>query len=87
MTAPFTAALLLAAATGAAAAPEPRPAPWEPAASVPAIAYRSAFEHYRRHAEQPLSGWKDLNEATRRAGGWRAYTREARPPVPAEKAR
>ncbi|MGE0315090.1 MAG: hypothetical protein AB7P21_26025 [Lautropia sp.] len=44
--------------------------------------YRSAFSNYRRADEQSVD-WREANETAARAGGWRAYLREAhRPDAP-----
>ncbi len=40
-------------------------------------AYRSAFDGYRRHAEQPVQSWREANDNVGRIGGWQAYAREA----------
>jgi hypothetical protein len=39
--------------------------------------YRSAFEGYRRHAEEPVLPWAKSNEIVGQIGGWKAYAREA----------
>jgi hypothetical protein len=50
----------------------------QPAApSAPAMAYRSAFEGYRRFSDQAVSPWKASNDLVGRIGGWQAYAREA----------
>jgi len=51
--------------------------PLNPKAQVPALVYRSAFKDYRPNAEAMVGSWKDANEAVHRAGGWRAYAKEA----------
>ena len=79
------AALLACAASPGFAQPAtPRPAPSASAAapvvsaSTPgAPAYRSAFDGYRRHADQPVGSWQEANDRVGRIGGWRAYAREA----------
>jgi hypothetical protein len=40
-------------------------------------AYRSAFEGYRGHQDEPLTPWRQANETVGRIGGWQAYAREA----------
>lgn len=45
----------------------------EPSASS---AYRSAFADYRPFAEQPLTPWRQANDAVAQIGGWQAYARE-----------
>jgi hypothetical protein len=79
--------LVLGAACGAALGQQPTA---QPAAEPPAPApsYRSAFEGYQPFAGQDVAPWKESNETVRKAGGWRAYAREAqegaaRPAAPA----
>ena len=54
-------------------------APDSASADLPGIApvYRSAFDGYRSWQDRPVQPWTASNEATARAGGWRAYAREA----------
>lgn len=68
---PFLAAFLIAAVTPIAAAEQraPRPDPADPAASVPAFNYNSAFAGYRSYREEPLAPWRGVNEEVTRAGG------------------
>jgi hypothetical protein len=61
--------------------PPPRALPWQAEAPVPAPAHVSAFATYRPHVEQPVGDWRAANEAVLRAGGWRAYGREAEAPL------
>lgn len=64
------------------AAPETaRPDPLDPKAAVPPAVHASAFRGYTRFADEPRADWKSVNDATRRAGGWRAYAREAQAPA------
>ena len=73
--------ILLAASAAAVAQPAPLPAQRagasapssEPSASS---AYRSAFADYRPFAEQPLTPWRQANDAVAQIGGWQAYARE-----------
>lgn len=44
-------------------------------------AYRSAFEGYKGHADQPVGPWQKANDAVGRIGGWQAYAREAAAPA------
>jgi hypothetical protein len=73
------AAALLAASLGApsAAAPPARPDPTDARSPVPPLQHQSAFSTYRRSTDTPVGAWRALNDATARAGGWRAYAREA----------
>lgn len=57
-----------------------RPDPLEAAAGVPDAQYRSAFAGYRGLADEPVGSWEAANEAVERAGGWKAYAREAAEP-------
>ena len=57
-----------------------RPDPMDPKVAVPAAHYRSALGAYRRNVEQPVGSWRDANDTAGRAGGWRAYAREANAP-------
>ena len=69
-------------------ATQPRPAdPLDPRAAVPTLRHVPSFAGYLRYAEQPVGDWRDANEATRRAGGWRAYAREIGPNTPADRPR
>jgi hypothetical protein len=57
------------------AAPVPRPSGSNAMASP--LAYRPAFEGYRRFADQPVLAWREANDVVGRIGGWQAYAREA----------
>lgn len=46
--------------------------------------YRSAFDGFRRFADQPVGSWREANDTVGRVGGWRAYAREAEGKGPAE---
>ena len=60
----------LALVAGAAAAQDVRqPDPRDPSATVPRIAYRSAFEDYRPLAEPQARNWRKANEEVGAAGG------------------
>ncbi|MCW7541430.1 hypothetical protein OOT46_26835 [Aquabacterium sp. A7-Y] len=53
-------------------------APAVPTVSTPAaVIYRSAFDGYRRYAEEPVVSWKEANDRVGRMGGWRTYAAEA----------
>jgi hypothetical protein len=45
------------------------------AASAP-TAYRSVFEGYRGHRDEPVQSWRAANDLVGRLGGWQAYARE-----------
>ena len=57
----------------ATAVPAPVSSPSTPGLS----GYRSAFDGYRNHADQPVGSWREANDRVGRIGGWRAYAREA----------
>lgn len=81
----------LCAVAGAAAAQTPPPAvpkpdPLDPGASVPTVAYVSAFSRYRRTADDKVIPWREANDTAARIGGWRVYAREAQQPDPAASA-
>ncbi len=63
------------------------PDPLDPRATVPALRHVPGFTGYLPYAEQPVGSWREANEATRRAGGWRAYAREIAPATPADRPR
>ena len=78
---PVLLALALAMATTAAIAQTRRADPRAAAASAPTRAadtaqptsvYRSAFEGYRRYADEPLLPWRQANDTVGRIGGWQA---------------
>jgi hypothetical protein len=46
-----------------------------PSAAAP-CPYRSAFDGYRRHADQPLVPWREANDRVGRLGGWKTYSRD-----------
>jgi hypothetical protein len=48
-----------------------------PSQSATDAGYRSAFEGYRRYAEEPVHPWAKSNEVVGQIGGWKAYAREA----------
>lgn len=45
------------------------PAPAEASAPAPAVTYRSAFESYRGHRDEPLKDWRALNDEVGLVGG------------------
>lgn len=58
--------------------------PLDARATVPALAYESALNRYRRAGvdkpvDQPMP-WRGSNDTAARIGGWRAYAREAQQP-------
>lgn len=80
------AAALLAAAPSAQAQRAPAaglPDPLDARAEVPRATHDSAFAGYRAAGEAGVGSWRGVNEAVNRAGGWRAYAREASQPAPA----
>ena len=46
-----------------------RPAPSDPAATVPPVRYESAFRDYVPHREPEIASWRDINDAAARIGG------------------
>ena len=57
-----------------------RPDPSDPRASVPPVVYVSPLMPYRPLGDEPVSSWKKANEAVEKAGGWKAYAKEAQQP-------
>lgn len=57
--------------------------PLDADASVPALAYESVFNRYRRAGDDKAIGWREANDTVLRIGGWRTYAREAHQPEPA----
>ena len=53
-----------------------RPDPADPAARVPAAAYRSPFADYRVLGDEAVGNWRAANDEVGRIGGWREYARE-----------
>lgn len=64
--------VLLLAATAAHAAPD-----HAMSMAVPKLAYSSAFAAYKGYADQPVTSWREANDAVGRIGGWRSYAKEA----------
>lgn len=56
------------------------------ASPVPKLPYHSVFAGYQGFAEQAIAPWRASNDAVEKAGGWRAYAREASLPDSADKA-
>ena len=52
---------------GAAAAKDGRPSALDPRAKAAPVEFRSAFEGYRRFAEQDLADWRRANDEVRAA--------------------
>lgn len=52
----------------------------DPRATVPPLAYRSAFQSYRSNTEAEVGNWKEANDKVGRIGGWRVYAKEATQP-------
>jgi hypothetical protein len=59
-----------------------RPDPTDPRASVPPVEFRSAFEGYRRYADQPLRDWRKSNDEVGAAGAHGAHRPAQSPGVP-----
>jgi hypothetical protein len=68
---PTIAFAILAALAPHAAAQQPaaKPHPSDPATTVPAMKYESAFTGYRSFREEPLAPWRGVNDEAARAGG------------------
>jgi len=54
-----------------------RPDPTDPKASVPAVIYVSPLKQYQGLGDEPVAPWKSANEVVEKAGGWKAYAKEA----------
>lgn len=54
---------------GAAVAQDGRPNPLDPRAKVPPVEFRSAFDGYRRFADDDLADWRKANQEVAAAGG------------------
>lgn len=50
---------------------------WPSAHAAEPASQRSAFEGYRRFADEPVADWRATNDRVGRIGGWQAYAREA----------
>ncbi len=71
----------------AVAAPQPPFAdPLDAQATVPALPASSALSAYRAYEAQRITPWRQANETVWRAGGWKAYAREAQAGSPTGKA-
>lgn len=46
-----------------------RPAPADPAATVPAVEYRSVLDGYQPYRDQEIADWRAVNDEVTRAGG------------------
>lgn len=77
----LTSALALLGAIVLAPAGAAPPDPANAVLAVPPTVHRSAFEGYRPNREQPVGDWRKANDDVARAGGWRAYAREAQAPA------
>jgi hypothetical protein len=51
-----------------------------PSAPTPKLIYRSVWAQYQGFTEQSVTPWRQSNDTVERAGGWRAYAKEARQP-------
>jgi len=56
------------------------------ASLVPKLPYDSVFTGYQGFADQAIAPWRASNDAVEKAGGWRAYAREASLPDVTDKA-
>jgi hypothetical protein len=65
-----------AAASAALALPLAGIAQQAPASAPTGVIYRSVFDGYRSHREQPVQSWRAANDLAGRLGGWQAYARE-----------
>ena len=54
--------------------------PTDPKASVPPVVYTSPLKQYRPLADEQVVPWKTANEVVEKAGGWKAYAKEAQEP-------
>jgi hypothetical protein len=52
-------------------------AAWPGTQAAEPTTQRSAFEGYRRFADEPVADWRTANDRVGRIGGWQAYAREA----------
>lgn len=80
------AAAMLAAVPSAQAQRAPGaalPDPLDARVEVPRATHDFPFAGYRAAGEAGVGSWREVNEAVNRAGGWRAYAREASQPAPA----
>lgn len=57
-----------------------QPAPAVAGAGDVAQAWRAPLEGYRPFSDEKTADWPQANETVLRAGGWRAYAREAAQP-------
>jgi hypothetical protein len=71
-------AALMALATSALAFAAP-PDPLDARAATKPLQHRSAFDGYRRFADEQPMNWRDANDTVKRIGGWRSYAREGAP--------
>ena len=55
------------------------PSPQDGAAPMTALHYRSVFDGYRRHDDQSIGPWREVNDTVGRIGGWRTYAKESAP--------
>jgi hypothetical protein len=60
----------------------PGPAAGDPSASVPSASYESAFDGYRKFADEKAASWRGSNELVFRLGGWRAFASGRVPDIP-----
>ena len=66
--------LLASPAQSQTAVPKGVSAPSISAAPAP---YKSVFDQYQAHTDEPIADWKAANATAARIGGWREYAKQA----------
>lgn len=74
----FIAAMALPAP--AVAQKKARPDPADSKVSVPPVIYMSPLKQYQPLGDEQVTSWKAANEVVEKAGGWKAYAKEAQQP-------
>lgn len=57
-----------------------RPDPADSKVSVPPVIYVSPLKQYQPLGDEQVTSWKAANEVVEKAGGWKAYAKEAQQP-------